>query len=236
MFALNSVNLPSGQKHPSTQWSSHNWLLSRLLQVSEQGLPHSWYSMLKGQVFAVKQTHAQIVTQISYSDTEQTGVNASLEHILIFCVHFSPHSCWVFHSCGCPPAWAHWRENSDTVGHRHVVLSSQWQRSSVQALMKASVSTRSWQLAKAGPNSKFSHTSPCGSACRINLNWVILITHKGFSEVIPVHTPWFLHIDKLYLTFHHMHQNYLFSMALHMFQSLYIQPRPPRERETERGN
>lgn len=41
-------NLPEGQVQPSVQWSSQSADRSGLLQVSEQGEPHSWCCMLKG--------------------------------------------------------------------------------------------------------------------------------------------------------------------------------------------
>lgn len=76
---------------------------------------------------------------------------------------FLQHSCAVFHCCGCPPAWAHWREYSDMVAHKHEVLLLERHRSFIQALVNESISIRFWQLRNAGPDSKFAQRSVCGS-------------------------------------------------------------------------
>lgn len=81
-----------------------------------------------------------------------------LSHIYIYL----PHSCLFFHWSGLPPAWAHCREYSDTVEHKHeLLLLLQEQRSFMHASMKASVSIRSWQLENAGPVSRFLQMSIC---------------------------------------------------------------------------
>lgn len=77
---------------------------------------------------------------------------------------FLPHRCLLLHSSGFPPAWAHWREYSDMVEHKHeVLLLSQLHWSFSQALRKESVFIRPLQLRNSGLESRFLQWSVWGS-------------------------------------------------------------------------
>lgn len=100
---------------------------------------------------------------------------------------FLPHSWGVFHCCGTPPAWAHWREYSDVVEHKHEELLLQRHRSFTQASMKESVSISSWQLRNAGPLSRSSQMFFCGQKCSIkHVPWLLLYI-KGCERQIYFH-------------------------------------------------
>ncbi len=82
VLVLKSGDLPDGQKHPSTQWSSHTWLLWGLLQVSVQGLSHSLYSMLKGHVFAIQ--HKKNFKLLNSDSDKNTVKTSRLEHVNVW--------------------------------------------------------------------------------------------------------------------------------------------------------
>ena len=69
----------------------------------------------------------------------------------------------VLHCVGVPPAWTHWRENSDMVLHRQndSALLLQWHKSAMQALVNDATSRRPRQLPKAGAERSCSHTAVC---------------------------------------------------------------------------
>lgn len=70
--------------------------------------------------------------------------------------------------CGCPPAWAHWREYSAKVAQGQV---GQRHRSWVQAATYTSVSTSPWHGAKAGPSRVRRQTPSWGTGQRLCPPW-----------------------------------------------------------------
>lgn len=70
--------------------------------------------------------------------------------------------------CGCPPAWAHWREYSAKVAHGQV---GQRHRSRVQAATYTPASTSPWHGAKAGPSSVLRQTPSWETGRRLCPPW-----------------------------------------------------------------